>query len=69
VAGAQPTSKPVKVGFLWTATRTDVSSYRDAFGAGLRQLGYLEGRDVTIEHRYADDRVEAPAGLADAVNR
>jgi putative ABC transport system substrate-binding protein len=48
---------------LWTASATAVSSYRDAFADGLRQLGYVEGRDVTIEHRYAEDRIEALPGL------
>jgi putative ABC transport system substrate-binding protein len=64
-AAAQPQgSRPARIGFLWTASRTAVSPYRDAFIEGLRQLGHAEGRDVTIEHRYAEDRLDALAGLA-----
>ena len=69
-AEAQPqVSKPARVGFLWTASPVAAASYREAFADGLRQLGYVEGRDVTIEHRYAEDRLEALAGLATEILR
>jgi putative tryptophan/tyrosine transport system substrate-binding protein len=57
-------SKPARIGFLWTSSSASVSSYRDAFAGGLRQLGYVEGRDVTIEHRYGEDRLETLPDLA-----
>lgn len=69
VEAQPPTSKPARVGFLWTTSATAASSYRDAFTDGLRQLGYVEGRDVTIDHRYAEDRLEALPGLATAILR
>jgi ABC-type uncharacterized transport system substrate-binding protein len=69
-ATAQPqTPKPAHIGFLWTASATAVSSYREAFADGLRQLGYVEGRDVMIEHRYAEDRIEALPGLVSELLR
>lgn len=63
-----PPDRPARIGFPWTSSPGAVASYRDAFGGDLRQLGRVEGRDVTVEHRYAEDRVEALPGLAaDAV--
>ena len=41
-----------------------MTSYRTAFSRGLRELGYAEGRDVVVEHRYADDRLERLGDLA-----
>lgn len=36
----------------------------DALRAGLRELGYREGRDIAIEHRWANDRYDRLPGLA-----
>ena len=50
-AGAQPTKIP-RVGTL----RTDrpPQAYVDAFEQGLRDRGYMPGRDVLIEYRFGD---------------
>ncbi|MGH2652593.1 MAG: ABC transporter substrate-binding protein, partial [Actinomycetota bacterium] len=65
-AGAQPppAASLARIGFLWTSSPAGVASYRDAFADGLWQLGYVQGRDVVIEHRYAEDRLDALPRLA-----
>lgn len=45
---------PRKIGFLSTASASSVQSRVDAFRRGLRELGYVEGKDIVIEYRWAD---------------
>jgi putative ABC transport system substrate-binding protein len=41
-----------------------LAPYLDAFRIGLTDLGYVEGRDLVIEYRYADDVIERVPELA-----
>jgi putative ABC transport system substrate-binding protein len=57
------TAKDARIGFLWTSDITP--QYRDAFLQGLRELGYVEGRSIAVEHRSAANalnRLDALAG-------
>jgi putative ABC transport system substrate-binding protein len=54
---------PVRVGWV-SLDRADGSPFFDAFRAGLRDLGYVEGRDLTIEARWAEGSTERLEGLA-----
>jgi putative ABC transport system substrate-binding protein len=57
-----------RIGFLGTASREPMAPYFKAFAEGLRELGYVEGRNVVIEHRYADlDLKRYPALAAELV--
>jgi putative ABC transport system substrate-binding protein len=61
-ANAQP-AKTARIGFLWTSDITP--QYREAFLRGLRELGYVEGRDIVIEWRSATNvlqRLDALTG-------
>jgi len=66
---AQNTSLPV-VGFLNSASADGYASMAAAFTRGLKEAGYADGENVTIEYRWADDQYERlPALAADLVNR
>jgi putative ABC transport system substrate-binding protein len=50
-AGAQQTGKVARIGLIGETVPT--SSYLAGFGQGLRELGYVEGRNIVVEYRYA----------------
>jgi putative ABC transport system substrate-binding protein len=51
-AGQQPQSKVPRVGIL-TQAPNDRAPMFDAFREGLHDLGYVEGRNITLEFRFA----------------
>ena len=53
-ADAQPPKKVSRIGFLAAVSHSANSARFEAFRQGLRELGYVEGKDVGIEWRYAD---------------
>ena len=58
VAHAQPAAKVYRVGFFLGATGKSVASLFDALVEGMRDLGYVEGRNVIYERRYADGHMD-----------
>src|SRR5262245_35114047 len=63
-ATAQQTAGMVRVGYLGFSTAVQTSPRRNAFLAGLRDLGYVEGKNLQIEFRYADGDNDLLAGFA-----
>ena len=64
----QPSAKVFRIGFLGTPTADSLPKRLEAFRAGLRDLGYREGRDFVIEYRWAEDQYDRlPALLADLI--
>jgi putative ABC transport system substrate-binding protein len=63
-ARAQPTAKVYRIGFLLTAARNEVEDLSRVLDDGLRELGYVEGRNIVLERRFAggaQDRLPALA--------
>ena len=44
-----------RIGFLGAATATRSASAIEALRSGLRELGYVEGRNITVEFRWAEE--------------
>jgi len=66
---AQTRGLPV-VGFLNSASAKTYSSNVEAFRAGLREIGFIEGESILIEYRWADnDYSSLPALAQDLVRR
>jgi putative tryptophan/tyrosine transport system substrate-binding protein len=62
-ARAQPSKKPI-VGFLGASTPAAAGQWVAAFAQRLRELGYIDGRTVAIEYRWAEGRNERMAEIA-----
>src|SRR5262249_15998671 len=63
-ADAQQAGKVPWIGFLSLTSPSDRPSLLDAFRQGLRELGWVEGQNIVIEYRYAEDRVDRLPDLA-----
>jgi putative tryptophan/tyrosine transport system substrate-binding protein len=58
------------VGFLTALGQNDRHNLRDAFRRGLGETGFIEGRNVTIEYRFAENQLDRLSALAaDLVGR
>ena len=67
-AHAQEPGKVPRIGVLGPRTRADAARYTDAFVEGLRDLGWVEGRNIVLEYRYAEgDSTRLTALAADLV--
>jgi putative ABC transport system substrate-binding protein len=55
--GAQERRMPM-VGILHAGLRNESDQWRLAFLQGLRELGFVEGQNVSIEYRYADNQMQ-----------
>jgi putative tryptophan/tyrosine transport system substrate-binding protein len=63
-ARAQQAGKVWRIGLLSGASREPTSSNYEAFLQGMRELGYVEGRDFVMEYRFADGKYERFPELA-----
>ena len=61
-AQAQQASKIPRLGIL--SPRSSSSPVVDGVRAGLQELGYVEGQNIQIEYRWADEAFDRLAGLA-----
>jgi len=63
-ARAQQAGPPPTIGFLVAGTPTSHGQWIAAFVQRLRELGWIEGRTITIEYRWAEGRSERFAEIA-----
>src|ERR1700726_3523195 len=65
---AQQSGSPV-IGFLNSASPDSYASQLNAFREGLKENGYVEGQNVAIEYRWAEDQIAQLPGLASELVR
>lgn len=61
---AQPLKKSVVVGFLGVEDQPSAEPALSAFKQGLQELGYVEGKNLALQLRFADGKLERVPGLA-----
>src|SRR5262245_38856663 len=64
VAEAQQAGKIFRIGFLDPSTTSGMAVLVDAFRQELSKLGWLEGKNITIEYRFAEQKPERLPELA-----
>jgi putative ABC transport system substrate-binding protein len=61
---AQQAAKIPRIGYITGATPDGQAARIEAFRQGLRELGYVEGKNIVIEYRYAEGKPDRLAALA-----
>jgi putative tryptophan/tyrosine transport system substrate-binding protein len=64
IAEAQQPKKVPQIGYLHAASASSVAARTEAFREGLRELGYVEGKNILIEYRYAEGKFDRLPVLA-----
>ena len=63
-AEAQQPARIPRIGILIAASASSYSARVEAFRQRLRELGYVEGKNIVIEYRYAEGKLERLPDLA-----
>jgi putative ABC transport system substrate-binding protein len=63
-AEAQQPGTVYRIGFLGSSSASTFAGAIDGLRQGLRDLGWVEGRNITLEFRWAEDRLEQLPDLA-----
>ena len=61
---AQQTTKIPRIGYLAAAKPAAIAARTDAFRQGLRELGYVDGKNIAVDYRYAEGNVVRERELA-----
>ncbi len=64
VADAQQPGKIFRIGFLDASTAAGIAVLVEAFRQELSKLGWIEGKNITIEYRFAEQKFERLPELA-----
>jgi putative ABC transport system substrate-binding protein len=64
IAEAQQQAKVPRIGWLASGSASGIAPLTDAFRQGLRQLGYVDGKNIIIEFRYAEGKFNRLPDLA-----
>jgi putative ABC transport system substrate-binding protein len=63
-ADAQARDKVYRIGLILTAAPNEVQHVIEALDEGLRELGYVEGRNLVMDRRFAEEKQERLPGIA-----
>ena len=63
-ASAQQPGKIFRIGFLDNSTASGIAVLSEAFRQELRNLGWIEGKNITIEYRFSERKTERLSELA-----
>jgi putative tryptophan/tyrosine transport system substrate-binding protein len=69
VARGQQAGKVFRIGFMGLQSAASLPERTEAFRAGLRDLGYQDGRDIVVEYRWADGRLDQLPAIASELAR
>src|SRR5262245_53728924 len=61
---AQQTGKITRIGYLDNSTASGRAGLLEAFWQEMRKLGWIEGKNITIEYRFAEQKNERLPELA-----
>jgi putative tryptophan/tyrosine transport system substrate-binding protein len=64
LAGAQQPKKVYRIGILLVGSPAFYSAWIDVFRQALKELGYMEGKNIAIEYRYAEGKADRLPFLA-----
>lgn len=64
VAAAQPPTKTWRIGYLGPGSPSAGARLLESFRQGLRELGYAEGQNISIDYRWAEGRPDRLPALA-----
>src|SRR6266576_2215473 len=64
LASAQQLGKIPRIGYLAGASPSSNAARAEAFRQGLRELGYVEGKNIIIEWRFAEEKLDRLPALA-----
>jgi|SRR5215813_9724383 len=68
-AEAQQAAKVFRIGFLDSSTASGMAVLVDAFRQELSKLGWVEGKNIAIEYRFAEQKIERLPELASELVR
>jgi putative ABC transport system substrate-binding protein len=69
LADAQPATQVPRIGFLSALSYEAFPSRIDAFRQGLKELGYIDGRNIVVEYRWAEGKSDRLPQLAAELER
>jgi hypothetical protein len=58
VADAQQTGKIFRIGFLDPSTASGMAGLSETFRQEMRKLGWIEGKNIAIEYRFAEQKLD-----------
>jgi putative ABC transport system substrate-binding protein len=64
-AQAQQPAKVPRIGVLMSSSTAETQPFIDAFRQGLRELGYVEGKNIVLDIRGGEAKPERLSSLAD----